>query len=223
MLTIPIAALGGILGFSSKGLDIIHPTEFWKHEFNISTEYGNFSTQPTGGSEVPIPISWLPPRLRIFHYFLTRVILPRTFNLERVLPMDLWITSCATAGHKLDITQIMFGAFLPVGDEHYQGLLPFGSIITRLLIKLGIDLSDYRSVSSTIYVSSLNVLMVLDLPTDIPPPPLPSASLLGPYPKTASHAKKSKPLGESNKSVGLVFTLSEGTSSSDDSAASAPY
>ncbi|CAL1377710.1 unnamed protein product [Linum trigynum] len=172
LLTIPVDALNGILGFPSQGLGIAHPSEFWKHEFKIEVEYSNFSTERTGGSDVPIP-------------------------------------------------SIMFGQLLPVGDENYKGLLPFGSIITCLVINLGVDLSEFRSVSSTMYVSALNVLMVLDLPTNIPPPPRPSASLLGPPPKPSS-AKTAKSTGEPSKTGDLVFTISEGNSSSDDSAASAP-
>ncbi|CAL1395307.1 unnamed protein product [Linum trigynum] len=181
LLTIPVEALNGILGFPSQGLGLAHPYEFWKHEFKIEVEYNNFSTESTGGSDVPIPVSWLPPRLRIFHYFLTHVFLPRSFNQDCVLPMNLWIIASATARRKLDFASIMFGQFLPVGNGSYKGLLPFGSIITRLLINLGVDLSEFRSIFSTMYVSALYVLMVLDLPTDIPPPPPPpSASLLGP-------------------------------------------
>ncbi|CAL1387771.1 unnamed protein product [Linum trigynum] len=110
---------------------------------------------------------------------------------------------------------------LPAGDENYQGLLPFGSIITRLLINLRVDLSEFRSVSSTMYVSALNVLMIHNLPADIPPPPLLSASILGPRPKPSS-SKKAKSAGEPSNTSDLVFTVSEGNSSSEDSATSAP-
>ncbi|CAL1400561.1 unnamed protein product [Linum trigynum] len=220
LLTIPVDALNDILGFPSQGLGITHPSEFWKHEFKIEVEYNNFSTEPTGGSDVPIPVSWMPPRLRIFHYFLTHVFFSRSFNQDRVLHMDLWIISSATERRKLDFASIMFGQFLPVGDENYKGLLTFGSIITRLLINLGVDLSEFCSVSSTMYVSALNVLTVLDLPTDIPPPPRPSASLLGAPPKSSS-ARKAKSAGEPSKTRDLMFTISEGNSSSDDSTASA--
>ncbi|CAL1360729.1 unnamed protein product [Linum trigynum] len=134
--------------------------------------------------------------------------------------MDLWIIFSATARRKLDYSCLLFAHMLPAGDENYQGLLLFGSIITRLLINLGIDLSDFRSISSTIYVSALNVLMVLDLLTDIPPPPLPSNSILGPRPKPSS-SKKAKSAGEPSKAGGLVFTVNDGSSSSKDSAASA--
>ncbi|CAL1387547.1 unnamed protein product [Linum trigynum] len=215
LLTIPVEALNGILSFPYQGLDIAHPSELWKQEFKLATEYGNFSNEPTGGSDVPIPVSWLPPRLQVFHHFLTHVFFPRSFNLDRVLPMDLWIISSATAGRKLNFSSLLFSNLLPVGDEHYQGLLPFGSIITRLLINLGVDLSDQRSVSSTMYVSALNV------PTDFPPPPLPSASLLGPCAKIST-AKKAKSTGEPSKTDDLVFTVSEGNSSLDESVASAP-
>ncbi|CAL1411063.1 unnamed protein product [Linum trigynum] len=227
LLTVPVNALNGILGFPSQGLGLAHPSEFLKHEFKIEIEYSNFSTEPTGGSDVPIPVAWLSPRLRIFHYILTHVFFPRSYNQDCVLPMDLWIIANATARRKLDFASIMFGQLLPVGDENYKSLLPFGSIITRLLINLGVDLSEFRSISSTMYVSALNVLMILDLPTDIPPPPPPSASLLGAPPKSRSvkkgaSGKKSKSAGESSKSGNLVFSISEGSGSSDDSAASAP-
>ncbi|CAL1361367.1 unnamed protein product [Linum trigynum] len=223
LLTIPVGALNGILGFPVQGLDIAHPSEFWKQDFILPTEYANFSTEPTEGTDVPIPIGWLSPRLRIFHHFITHVFFPRTYNLDVVLPLDLWIIASATAGRKLDYSSLMFANLLPAGDEHYQGLLPFGSIITRLLVNLGIDLSDFRSVSHTMYVGALNVLMILDLPSDVSPspPPRPSGSLLGPVPKTASSKGKST-AGESSKNANLVFTVSDGSSSSDDSAASVP-
>ncbi|CAL1355370.1 unnamed protein product [Linum trigynum] len=221
LLTIPVEALNGILGFPSQGIGLAHPSEFWKHEFKIEVEYGNFSTEPTGGSDVPIPVSWLPPRLRIFHHFLTHVLFPRSFNQDRVLPMDLWIIASATARRKLDYSSIVFDQLLHVGDEHYRGLVPFGSLITRLLINLGVDLSEFRSISSTMYISALNVLMVLDLPTEISPPPRPSSSLLGPPPKPST-VKRTKSVGEPSKTGDLVFTISEGDSSSDDSAATAP-
>ncbi|CAL1371829.1 unnamed protein product [Linum trigynum] len=190
-------------------------------EFKVEVEYGNFSTKPTGGSDVPIPVSWLPPRLRIFHHILTHVHFPQSFNQDRVLRMDLWIIASATARRKLDYSSIVFGQLLPVGDENYRGMVPFGSLITRLLINLGVDLSEFRSISSTMYISALNVLMVLDLPTEIYPPPRPSASLLGPPPKPSA-VKKTKSVGEPSKTGDLVFTISEGDSSSDDSATTTP-
>ncbi|CAL1403357.1 unnamed protein product [Linum trigynum] len=224
LLTIPVGALNGILGFLVQGIDIAHPSEFWKQDFILPTEYANFCTEPTGGTDVPIPISWLSPRLRIFHHFITHVFFPRSYNLDVVLPLDLWIIASATAGHKLDYSNLLFANLLPAGDEHYQGLLPFGSIITRLLVNLGIHLSNYRSVSHTMYVGALNVLMILDLPTDIAPspPPLPSTSILGPRPKPVSTKKGKSAAGESTKNANLVFTVSVGNSPSDDSAASAP-
>ncbi|CAL1398425.1 unnamed protein product [Linum trigynum] len=135
--------------------------------------------------------------------------------------MDLWIIASATARQKLDYSILLSSHLLPAGDEHFQGLLSFGSIITHMLINLGIDLSELQSVSSTMYVSALNVLMVLDLPTDVSPPPQPSASILGPRPEP-TYVKKTQYAGETSNAGGLVFTVSDGNSSSNNFAASAP-
>ncbi|CAL1411551.1 unnamed protein product [Linum trigynum] len=191
LLSIPMRALSIILGYPSSGLALSHTSEMWKFDFNLHVEGAKFSGQPVGSSFEVFPASRLCPKLRIFHYFLTRVLLPRGYSRDQVLPLDIWVISHATAGQKLDYCSLLFGAMVSPGE----GSLPFGGIVTTFLANININISGFRSESPTIHLSARNVLTCLGF--HVPPSPT-QAPLRDPA------------------NLGLLFAIDDSSSESSD-------
>ncbi|CAN1121462.1 hypothetical protein LINPERPRIM_LOCUS2211 [Linum perenne] len=85
-------------------------------------------------------VSALPDSLKLFHYFLTRVFLPRFVGHFLVTPMDTWLMHYATTGVEVDFSTLMFTAMTRFGNHLQEGDLPFGGAISALIERLGIRL-----------------------------------------------------------------------------------
>ncbi|CAL1396669.1 unnamed protein product [Linum trigynum] len=85
----------------------------------------------------------LPDDLKVLHFFLTRSFLPRDLSSTDVLhTSDLWVLSHARAGTAISYASLMFHHMIRFGMEYFEGPLPFGPQITRLLSFLRIELHD---------------------------------------------------------------------------------
>ncbi|CAI0403927.1 unnamed protein product [Linum tenue] len=85
----------------------------------------------------------LPDDLKVLHFFLTRSFLPRDLSSTDILnTSDLWVLSHARAGTAINYASLMFHHMIRFGMEYFDGPLPFGPQITRLLSFLRIDLHD---------------------------------------------------------------------------------
>ncbi|CAL1382537.1 unnamed protein product [Linum trigynum] len=110
-----------------------------------------------------LPVNVLLPRLRTFHFVLTRVFLPRFQSLDRVTPLDLWVMSHDVAHIPLNYAHLVFGSMMSFGDVHFPSPVPFGPLITRLFSQLEIDLSSFRTISPSQYVSIDQMLDDLEI------------------------------------------------------------
>ncbi|CAN0917253.1 hypothetical protein LINGRAHAP2_LOCUS30177 [Linum grandiflorum] len=87
-------------------------------------------------------ISFLPEDLRVLHWFITRIFIPRSFAWDTVTPIDVWVLHNAFYGQPLSLPHLLFSALLDVGASFYPGSLPFAPQLTLLMHTAGIDLSD---------------------------------------------------------------------------------
>ncbi|CAL1395132.1 unnamed protein product [Linum trigynum] len=85
----------------------------------------------------------LPDDLKVFHFFLTRCLLPRDISSTDILhTSDLWIMSNARSRSPISYASLVFTHMIRFGNGGYSGPLLFGPLITRYLYRLGIDLRD---------------------------------------------------------------------------------
>ncbi|CAL1395804.1 unnamed protein product [Linum trigynum] len=162
LITIPVVDLGRLLDIPAAGETIAHESELWRVNFNVAEEFVHLSGVHPGPA-LSLPVNVLLPCLRAFHFVLTRVFLPRFQSFDRVTPLDLWVMSLAVAHVPLNDAHLVFGSMLSFGDVHFPGPLPFGPLITRLFSRLAIDLSSFRTISPTQYVSIDQMLDDLEI------------------------------------------------------------
>ncbi|CAL1355068.1 unnamed protein product [Linum trigynum] len=145
LVTIPVPELARILNIPPVGEVLAHESELWRYNFDISAEF----LQLTGihpGPATFLPVNSVMPRLRALYFVITRIFLPRTQSLDIILPLDLWIMAHAAAGIPLDFSYLLFEVFMTYGDSSFPGPLPFGPLITQLIIRLGISFTSFHTV-----------------------------------------------------------------------------
>ncbi|CAN0920119.1 hypothetical protein LINGRAHAP2_LOCUS31849 [Linum grandiflorum] len=87
-------------------------------------------------------ISFLPNDLRVLHWFISRMFLPRSFALDIVSPLDIWVMHNGFYGQPLSLPHLQLSHFLDLGASFYPGRLPLAPQLTLLMHSAGIDLSD---------------------------------------------------------------------------------
>ncbi|CAN0913138.1 hypothetical protein LINGRAHAP2_LOCUS27743 [Linum grandiflorum] len=87
-------------------------------------------------------ISFLHENLRVLHWVITRIFLPRSFGWDTVTPLDVWVLHNAFYGQPLSLPHLLMPHLLEVGVSVFPGLLPFAPQLTLLMHSAGIDLSD---------------------------------------------------------------------------------
>ncbi|CAN0875958.1 hypothetical protein LINGRAHAP2_LOCUS11017, partial [Linum grandiflorum] len=87
-------------------------------------------------------ISFLSHDLRVLNWFITRIFLPRSFALDTVTSMDVWVMHNVFHGQPLSLPHLQFSLLLDVGASCYPGRLPLAPQLTLLMHSTGIDLSD---------------------------------------------------------------------------------
>ncbi|CAN1121900.1 hypothetical protein LINPERPRIM_LOCUS2461 [Linum perenne] len=92
----------------------------------------------------------LPDHLKVFHFFLTRVLLPRSLGLDLVTPLDTWLIHCATMGIPVNFCCLMFATMANYGVPDYEGSLLFGPQICSVVAKLGIPLKYKFSEATSV-------------------------------------------------------------------------
>ncbi|CAL1410756.1 unnamed protein product [Linum trigynum] len=85
----------------------------------------------------------LPDDLCVLHFFITRILLPRSLSSATLLhTSDLSILHHARSGRRISYASLAFCHLVQYGDDNNDGWLPLAPLITQLLRKLGIDLRD---------------------------------------------------------------------------------
>ncbi|CAL1361604.1 unnamed protein product [Linum trigynum] len=162
LVTIPVADLGNFLELPTEGESLAHASEFWQFNFNVVDEF----VQLTGlhsGPDMSLPVNLVLPQMRVLHFAITRIFLPRSQALDRILPLDLWIMTHAVHGVPLDYSLLVFGTFLTYADSSYPGSLPLGGQITRLAIRLGISIAPFITEYPMFHLLTDQVLDLLEI------------------------------------------------------------
>ncbi|CAL1372179.1 unnamed protein product [Linum trigynum] len=157
LVTVPLEYLRHLLHIPRVGEVLANETELVHFNFNIEHEFVHL-TGHTPDALLTLPSAFLLPSLRTFHFLLTRRFLPRTVLLDRVTPLDLWIITHATASVPLDYCHLLLGGLYPFQQFEYLGHLPFGPLITRLILRLGISLDPFRTTTPNVFLNADDIL-----------------------------------------------------------------
>ncbi|CAN0908273.1 hypothetical protein LINGRAHAP2_LOCUS25198 [Linum grandiflorum] len=93
--------------------------------------------QPTNFLALP-----LLEDLCVFHWFISRIFLPRSLAWDRVLPLDVWVLHNAFYGQALSLPHLLMPLLVEASSSFFIGLLPLAPHITKLLATVGVNLSD---------------------------------------------------------------------------------
>ncbi|CAL1387259.1 unnamed protein product [Linum trigynum] len=115
------------------------------HDYNFDYHHVHNSLVHDIGRYFPnrLDVGRLPDDLRVLHFFITRILLPRSLSSATLLhTTDLWILHHARSGQAISYASLVFCHLVKYGDDNYDGWLPLAPLITQLLRKLGVDLRD---------------------------------------------------------------------------------
>ncbi|CAL1377488.1 unnamed protein product [Linum trigynum] len=101
----------------------------------------------------------LPDDLKVLHFYITRLFLPRSFGLNTIYPSDLWILASAKENRVISYPHLMFDHMLNYHTDNYEAELPFAPQITQIRLALGIDLRF--KVARVDMLSSLRAQFIL--------------------------------------------------------------
>ncbi|CAN1255524.1 hypothetical protein LINPERPRIM_LOCUS9018 [Linum perenne] len=150
--------LSQVLALPRVGVSIFDETDFALLNFNPGAALSKW-TGDSYPSLAYASVSALPDSLKLFHYFLTRIFLPRSVGRFLVTPMDTWLMHCATTGVEVDFSSLMFTAMTRFGNHLQEGDLPFAGAISALIERLGIRLlTRFATGGSTLDVRPQHVL-----------------------------------------------------------------
>ncbi|CAN0907591.1 hypothetical protein LINGRAHAP2_LOCUS24874 [Linum grandiflorum] len=104
--------------------------------------------------------------------FITRAILPRSFALDELLPLDIFILWHALHMKPLSLPHLLLIHINNAAKDGYLGDMPCATLITQLLFNMGIDLYGLEMETSHLSITVGDVLAELDLsPPNSPDPP----------------------------------------------------
>ncbi|CAN0880707.1 hypothetical protein LINGRAHAP2_LOCUS13807 [Linum grandiflorum] len=128
-----VVPIGGVL-FSTE-------TEVRAHGFNFE-EAGRALCLTPPDQPTNFLALHLPEDLRVFHWFISMIFLPRSFSWDTVLPMDVWVLHNAYFGQALSLAHLLMPLLIDASSSFFTGLLPHAPHITKLLHSVGVNLSD---------------------------------------------------------------------------------
>ncbi|CAN1130015.1 hypothetical protein LINPERPRIM_LOCUS12992, partial [Linum perenne] len=131
--------LATVLGLPRVGVSIFDQYDFYLLNFDPAAALSKWTSE-SYSSSVYSSIQSLPDSLKLLHYFLTRIFLPRSIGRFLVTLMDTWLMHCATIGCEVDFSTLMFTVMTQFGNHLQKGHLPFGGVISALIERLGIRL-----------------------------------------------------------------------------------
>ncbi|CAL1400754.1 unnamed protein product [Linum trigynum] len=165
LFTIPLDQLAASLNIPRVGEALADESELPLFNFDYAEEFHDLmGVHPAPGSLMPV--SALMPALRMLHYCITRVFVPRAEQLDLVLPLDLWIIAHAVEGVPLDYSHLVFGTFYRFSDPLLTVPLPFGPLITNLLLGIHVDVSVFHSLSPSMFPSAHDVMDAIEIPNE---------------------------------------------------------
>ncbi|CAL1382736.1 unnamed protein product [Linum trigynum] len=162
LFTLPLDDLSDTLHIPRVGEALDDASELELFAFQYAEEFH----QLTGVLPAPnhiMPVSSLLPSLRMLHYCITRVFVPRAESLDLVPPVDLWIISHAVHGVPLDYAHLVFGSLMRSSDASFTGPFALGPLVTSLLLELRIHLSPFLTITPSLFPPAGAVLDALEI------------------------------------------------------------
>ncbi|CAN1177184.1 hypothetical protein LINPERPRIM_LOCUS37369 [Linum perenne] len=150
--------LAQVLGLPNTGNKLFSCEDFRYFNFDPCAALSRWTGKTFTDHAVTDALS-LPDHLKVFHFFLTRVLLPRSLGRDLVTPLDTWLMHCATMGIPVNFCCLLFATMANYGVPDYEGSLPFGPQICSLVAKLGIPLKyKFSEETSVEYLRAQHVL-----------------------------------------------------------------
>ncbi|CAN1121989.1 hypothetical protein LINPERHAP2_LOCUS1117 [Linum perenne] len=103
--------LAQVLSLPLYGDSISTSDEFYLANFNPCVTLSQWIGE-TYSDQAFSTASKLPDNLKVFHFFLTRILLPRSHGQFLVTPMDTWIMHSAVTGRHLNFCSLMFATMV---------------------------------------------------------------------------------------------------------------
>ncbi|CAN1325784.1 hypothetical protein LINPERPRIM_LOCUS33612 [Linum perenne] len=132
--------LAQVLGLPLYGDSISSLDQFYLADFNPCDALSHW-TGETYSDQAFSTVSKLPDNLKVFHFFLTRILLPRSHGQFLVTPMDTWIMHSTIVGRHLNFCSLMFASMVHFRNPEVNDDLPFGGFISALVERLGVPLA----------------------------------------------------------------------------------
>ncbi|CAI0402556.1 unnamed protein product [Linum tenue] len=142
-ITVTPDLLASVLSLPHQGWRVGFEGEFVDLGFDFGTALNDLIRDIGRAFPTMLAAGRLPDDLKVFHFFLTRCLLPRDISSTDILhTSDLWVMSNARSRSPISYASLVFAHMIQYGNGGYSGPLPFGPLITRYLYRLGIDLRD---------------------------------------------------------------------------------
>ncbi|CAL1392536.1 unnamed protein product [Linum trigynum] len=162
LLTIPVAEIERALDIPVNGENLEDESELGLFNFDLAEEFHQLTSQ-FPGPNLSMPVSTLLPSLRALHFFISRVFLPHSGNLMMITPVELWVLAHAAHGIPLNYAPLFFGSVISFCDVNISSPLPFGCLITSLLLRLRVNLHPFATITPSLYLSADNVMDLLEI------------------------------------------------------------
>ncbi|CAL1408271.1 unnamed protein product [Linum trigynum] len=140
LLTISVDLLSYLLGYPIQGAEVVDEVDFAAVDFNENEAMHLYARDIGAYHPTRFDARRLPDDLKILHFYITRVFLPRSHGLTRIYPMDMWILASAKENRCISYPHLMMGHMMQYCDDYYHDELPFAPQITLLMRSLGLDL-----------------------------------------------------------------------------------
>ncbi|CAN1240319.1 hypothetical protein LINGRAPRIM_LOCUS2689 [Linum grandiflorum] len=100
-----------VLGLPPGGRPIFDESDLHRIRFFPSAVLGRWTNSTHGATYLAV-ISDLPDYLKVVHYFITRICLPRSDSLYLVNGIDIWLLHCAVLSERTDFSCLMFASLV---------------------------------------------------------------------------------------------------------------
>ncbi|CAN1760124.1 hypothetical protein LINPERHAP1_LOCUS7412 [Linum perenne] len=108
-----------------------------------------------------VHVLFLPGVLRVLHWYITRIYLPRSYDKDILFPLDVWILSNALRRVQLSLPRLIFHYILEAVSLPFQGGLPFAPLLTAILERVGVNLRDHVLHAPSHSLKAQHVLRLL--------------------------------------------------------------
>ncbi|CAN1239532.1 hypothetical protein LINGRAPRIM_LOCUS2400 [Linum grandiflorum] len=133
-----------VLGIPSGGLPVFNESDFSRVGFDPSVILLRWADIPYHVQPLS-DVAVLPKYLRVLHFFINRILLPRSVGKYLVNGLDVWLLYCSVFAIQTDYSCLMFASMVHYGDPNQPA-------ISFLLLALGIPLQPKFSAESPLTV-----------------------------------------------------------------------